>query len=184
MIATASCRFRWIAALSFASLAEPDAGGERAKGAEERGKGRMKGRGEEERRGGVGYEDGCLFLKRAPTHRGGGGDNNVAAPSTAEVKHYLDELQSANTSRATGSGVPSYLDSVASSTGPSLSVGAGSGPTSYLQSIGSSQQNAPNVAIDTTSKTETKQNEDGSFTIERQVTVVIGDGESNHEREF
>ena len=115
---------------------------------------------------------------------GGGGDNNVAAPSTAEVKHYLDELQSANTSRATGSGVPSYLDSVASSTGPSLSVGAGSGPTSYLQSIGSSQQNAPNVAIDTTSKTETKQNEDGSFTIERQVTVVIGDGESNHEREF
>jgi len=67
---------------------------------------------------------------------------------------------------------------VASSTGPSLSVGAGSGPTSYLQSIGSSQQNAPNVAIDTTSKTETKRNEDGSFTIERQVTVVIGDGES------
>ena len=109
---------------------------------------------------------------------GGGGDNNVAAPSTEEMKHYLDELQSANTSRATGSDVPSYLDSVASSTGPSLSVGAGSGPTSYLQSIGSSQQNAPNVAIDTTSKTETKRNEDGSLTIERQVTVVIGDGES------
>ena len=108
---------------------------------------------------------------------GGGGDNNVAAPSTEEVKHYLDELQCANTSRATGSGVPSYLDSVASSPVPSLSDGAGSGPTSYLQSIGSSQQNAPNVAIDTISKTETKRNEDGSFTIERQVTVVIGDGQ-------
>ena len=109
---------------------------------------------------------------------GGGGDNNVAASST-EVKHYLDELQGAKTPRANGSGVPSYLDSVASSAaGPSLSVGAASGPTSYLQSIGSSQQNAPNVAIDTTSKTETKRNEDGSFTIERQVAVVIGDGES------
>ena len=75
--------------------------------------------------------------------------------------------------------MPSYLDSVASSAaGHSLSVGAASGPTSYLQSIGSSQQNAPNGAIDTTSKTETKRNEDGSFTVERQVTVVIGDGES------
>ena len=91
----------------------------------------------------------------------------VAAPSAAEVKSYLDELQSANTPRATGSGVPSYLDSVASNRGPSISTSGGSGPTSYLDSIGSI------AAINTKSKTEAIRNDDGSHTIQRDVTVVI-----------
>ena len=95
------------------------------------------------------------------------GPTSEAIGNTGEATTSVAQ-SSNNAPRATGSGVPSYLDSVASNDGPSISTGGGSGPTtSYLDSIGSP------VAINTKSQTEAMRNDDGSFTIQRDVTVAI-----------
>jgi len=61
-------------------------------------------------------------------------------PGSGEaIASYLESLNSVSAApRATGSGVPTYLDSVQSSVGPSISSGSSSGPSSYLDGIGAS----------------------------------------------
>ena len=59
--------------------------------------------------------------------------------SGAAIASYLESLDSVSAApRATGRGVPTYLDSVQSSGGPSISSGSASGPSSYLDSVGAS----------------------------------------------
>jgi hypothetical protein len=90
--------------------------------------------------------------------------NEVAAGalpgSGAAIAGYLASLDAASTaaSRATGRGVPTYLDTVAATSGPSVAAGGGggrSGPASYLSDISSTGSSTAAEAIEPTEEATT-----------------------------